>query len=73
MDIAFKYLETHKIEKESDYPYQGTDGKCQEDASKGVFSIKSYVDVPQNNTLELETAVAKGPVSVAIEADTFIF
>jgi len=35
--------------------------------------VKGFYDVPQNSSMDLETAVAQGPVSVAIEADTFIF
>ena len=73
MDLAFEYLESHKIETEADYGYQGMDGTCHEDPAKGVFSVKGYTDVPQNSTQELENAVAKGPVSVAIEADQFAF
>jgi C1A family cysteine protease len=73
MDLAFTYLETNKLETEADYPYQGTDDSCAYDASKGVFSVKGFVDVPQNSTQQLENAVAKGPVSVAIEADSFVF
>jgi cathepsin L len=73
MDLAFTYLETHKIESEKDYPYQGSDDNCAYVKSKGLFSVKGFNDVPQNSTMELELAVAHGPVSVAIEDDTFIF
>ena len=73
MDLAFAYLEAHKSESESNYPYQGVDATCAEDVAKGVFNLKSFVDVPQSSTLELENAVAQGPVSVAIEADSWVF
>jgi len=73
MDLAFEYLKDNKIETESDYPYQGTDNECTHDEAKGVFSLSGFTDVPANSTQELENAVAKQPVSVAIEADTFVF
>jgi len=50
MDVAFKFLETNKIVKEADYPYEGTDNSCHVDTSKGVFNIKGFVDVPANST-----------------------
>jgi len=50
MDIAFTYLQTHKIEKESDYGYEGSDGTCRYDEKKGVFSIGGHKDVPANKT-----------------------
>jgi C1A family cysteine protease len=73
MDLAFEYLQTNLAELEATYPYQGVDSTCAYDKSKGVFSVKGFVDVPQSNTQELENAVAHGPVSVAIEADSFVF
>lgn len=66
-------METNKAEKESDYPYEASDDTCRQDASKGVFELSGFADVPQNSTQELENAVALGPVSVAIEADQFSF
>merc|ERR1711988_700595 len=58
------------IDTEQDYPYTAQDGTCDKTKeSKHVVSISSYNDVPQNNEQQLAAAVAKGPVSVAIEAD----
>jgi len=50
MDLAFAYLKDHKAEKETDYPYEGTDGTCREDATKGVFNLGGFADVPANST-----------------------
>mmetsp|Transcript_52378 Transcript_52378/g.59867 ORF Transcript_52378/g.59867 Transcript_52378/m.59867 type:complete len:362 (-) Transcript_52378:423-1508(-) len=73
MDDAFKYVEKYGIEKESDYPYEGSDGTCHYDASKVAFRISGYQDVPQKDNLQLKAAVAQQPVSVAIEADQLAF
>lgn len=73
MDLAFTYLETNEIETEADYPYKGQDNTCTQEAAKGAFGLKGFVDVPVNSAQALEDAVALGPVSVAIEADTFTF
>jgi cathepsin L len=75
MDYAFKYIETAPLETESDYGYKGTDGSCQYESSKGVGMVKSFVDVASatGGADQLKAALAKGPVSVAIEADKMAF
>jgi KDEL-tailed cysteine endopeptidase len=73
MDYAFKYIETNKLETETDYPYTGSDDKCAYNASKGVVGITTFADVTPNNYQQLEAAVAQQPVSVAIDAGGFIF
>jgi len=73
MDNAFKYTEAYKLETESAYPYQGVGGSCAYTAAKGQVGTKSYVDVTANSPSALQAAVAKGPVSVAIEADKRVF
>jgi C1A family cysteine protease len=66
MDDAFKYVESHKIELESEYPYTGRDGKCHEEG--GVAEIKSFMDVTPKSPTALADALAKGPVSIAVDA-----
>merc|ERR1712216_742318 len=73
MDYAFKYIETAPLETESDYPYKGVDGTCSYVASKGVGMVKSFADVSSGSASQLKAALAKGPVSVAIEADKMAF
>ena len=73
MDYAFRYVEKYPLETEADYPYKGVDGKCAYDASKGVGKVKGFADVKPNSPDQLKAAIAKGPVSVAIEADQYIF
>jgi len=74
MDYAFKYIETNPLMLEGDYQYTARDGTCKYVASKGVGKVKSYKDVSRDSTgSQLKAALAKGPVSVAIEADQFAF
>merc|ERR1711998_671110 len=73
MDYAFKYIETAPLETESDYPYTARDGTCSYVASKGVGQVKSFADVSSGSASQLKAALAKGPVSVAIEADKIAF
>jgi hypothetical protein len=75
MDNGFKYIiKNGGLDSESDYPYTARDGRCNsEKAAKHVSVISSFKDVPQNDEDQLAAAVAKGPVSVAIEADQFGF
>jgi len=76
MDRAFSYTKTHPLETESDYPYvaksHGLFG-CKYDKSKGVVSASTYTDVAHGSSNQLKAALAKGPVSVAIEADKSVF
>jgi KDEL-tailed cysteine endopeptidase len=58
---------------EADYPYTGVNGACAYDASKGTIIVSGYTNVPANSTAQLVAAIAKNPVSVAIEADTSVF
>lgn len=71
MDNAFKYIISNGgLDSEADYPYTARDGSCDKaKAAHHVSTISSFVDVPHNNEDQLAAAVAKGPVSVAIEAD----
>jgi C1A family cysteine protease len=73
MDYAFTYIEKNPLEQESDYPYKAVDGKCSYVSTKGVGQVKSYTDVPTNSPTQLKAAIAKAPVSVAIEADQTAF
>jgi len=70
MDQAFEYvIENKGITSEDAYPYTAMDGDCMNPLPDPVASVSKYVDVPQNQDMALQSAVAKGPVAVAIEAD----
>ena len=66
MDDAFKYAEANKIETEANYPYAGKVNSCV--AKGGVTKVTGFADVKKNDPIALKTAIAAGPVSVAIDA-----
>ncbi|KAK0579896.1 hypothetical protein LWI29_033186 [Acer saccharum] len=70
MDDAFKFIIHNKgLTTESNYPYNGNDGICnKKKAASHSAKISGFKDVPVNNETSLLKAVAKQPVSVAIDA-----
>jgi len=74
MDYAFQYVIKNKgITGESDYAYTARQGTCAAAGKTIRATISSFKDVPANSDPSLETAVALGPVSVALEADKSSF
>ena len=73
MGTAIQYAADNGMELETDYRYTAQDGSCQYDQSKVKVTPTGYQNVATNNAVALKTAIADGPVSVAIEADTFVF
>ena len=75
MDYAFEYvIQNGGITTEVAYPYTATGPNTCEAAGKSVAAtLSGYTDVPANSDAALMTAVAKQPVSVAIEADQASF
>jgi len=74
MDYAFEYVISNKgLATEKDYPYKAVDQRCKSPLPKSAVTISAYTDVNVNDDQALEDAVAKGPVSVAIEADQAAF
>lgn len=77
MALAFLYTERHPLESEADYPYTSGDtstaGSCQYQSSKGVVGASDYDMVTANSARALMSALDKGPVSVAIQADQPVF
>jgi cathepsin L len=75
MDDAFKYVKANGgLCSETEYPYKGVDGTCKSSSCGTKYDpISTYTDVTTDNEASLETAVAAGCVSVAIEADQFAF
>lgn len=58
MSTVFKWAETNKLMKESDYPYiKKYSGSCNQVSSKGVINTTGYVGV-SGNVNALMTAVA---------------
>merc|ERR1711959_508613 len=69
MDNGFKYIEANGDSLESSYPYTGRNGQCDKSKIESAVSISGFTDVPPSDEAQLMAAVAKNPVSVAIEAD----
>jgi C1A family cysteine protease len=73
MDYAFQYvIDAKGICTEESYSYEAKDEDTCKVCDK-VMTITGYTDVDENNEDALKQAVAKLPVSVAIQASTFEF
>jgi hypothetical protein len=75
MDYGFQYIiDNGGIDSEADYPYLERNEACNKakEANK-ISTITAFTDVTPKNENDLATAVAAGPVSVAIEADQRAF
>jgi len=74
MDYAFQYIKDKTgIAAEKDYKYTATDGSCKATGKTRNAPITGFADVTVNSAAALKAAIAKQPVAVAIEADTFTF
>ena len=69
MDNAFEYIVQNGLCLNTSYPYNASDGQCQNQTCVKKVHIDKYYDVPQNSETQLERVVAKQPVSVAIQAN----
>jgi len=73
MDDGFKYIKAKGDALESTYSYTGKTGKCvaakQSKTAVKVGAVTAFSDVKTDSEDQLLAAVAKQPVSVAIEAD----
>jgi len=72
MDYAFEYVEKTPLDTEEQYPYKAKKSKCHMKEG-GVGTVSSYKDVQSRSAEQLKAAVAKGPVSIAVEADKAVF
>lgn len=59
------------METETQYPYTGRDGKCHSEG--GEVQVTNFKDVTPKDPQALMSAVAEGPVSVAIDASSIFF
>ncbi|XP_068669250.1 senescence-specific cysteine protease SAG39-like [Aristolochia californica] len=75
MDDAFEFIKQNGgLTTEANYPYKGIDGTCNSNReSDHSAKIQGYEDVPANSEESLMKAVAKQPVSVAIDASSIAF
>ena len=75
MVLGFEYAEKSPLMTESEYPYTsggGKSGSCKYDESKGVGKVNGFKEVSKSAS-QMQAAIGKGPVSVAIEADKSVF
>jgi len=75
MDNAFKYEMDHDVCTEASYQYEGQNGYCRADSCEAGIprgDVVGFKDVNQDEESLME-AVAKQPVSIAIEADQYAF
>jgi cathepsin L len=74
MTEAMNYIINNKgIDTESKYPYEAADGTCQYTTSWLGSTLSSMVNVTSKNETDLMYKVAKGPVSIAIDASAMSF
>ncbi|XP_073128767.1 senescence-specific cysteine protease SAG39-like [Henckelia pumila] len=76
MNEAFKFIIHQGLSTEANYPYKGENGICnKKKESSRVAKITGFENVPPKDESALLKAVAKQPVSVAIDASgpTFRF
>ena len=72
MDNAFEYVIDNGQCADVEYPYTAKGGSCH--SCTTVAKLTDCYDVPPNNQLALKEALAlKGPLAIAIEADTKVF
>ena len=72
MTNAFNYVKDNGISTQSAYPYKASDQSCKA-TSGNKFKNTGYANVPANNAAQLKAALAKQPVSVAVQADSSVF
>jgi len=74
MDNAFEFLiREGGIESDADYPYTGRDGSCRFNASKVAAKVKDFKDISSNEEEIAAVLVENGPLSVAVNANPFMF
>jgi C1A family cysteine protease len=76
-DPAFKYAADFGMLSENDYPYLAVNSICAYDASKVVnkhINIPApYTDINPGDIDTFLNLLAKGPISIAIEADQHVY
>ena len=73
MTNAFQYVKAHGLCTEEDYPYHAKDEDCKDTQCESAIKITGYEETPEFDGAALKQAVAKAPVSVAVEADSAVF
>ncbi|CAI2374480.1 unnamed protein product [Moneuplotes crassus] len=69
--LAFQYWEQNDVVLESDYPYKGRDGTCQEAHATGI-RVKTCTNLNANNK-EIVSELQNGPVDIGVDASRWSF
>jgi len=70
-ELGFAYVANKGMASEASYPYQGTDGTCNESIPKSA-KITNWVVLPSNNYTAVVTAVATvAPLAITVAAGTW--
>lgn len=73
-DLAFDYQKKNGAMTEADYPYTAADGTCAFDSAKVAnHHVTGYNDVTPYDAAQLKAHIARGPVSIAIQANQYAF
>jgi hypothetical protein len=72
---SFDFARDWGMTNDADYPYVAVKKECNYDPYWGskLAQPTNYTDVIRESALELKAAIASGPVSVAVKADSFVF
>ena len=73
MDFAFEYLEKNGFCTEEQYPYKARDMTCSASKCGSGPMDKAYTDIGAGDEDSLLEALVKGPVAVAVDANTWSF
>jgi cathepsin L len=74
MTYAFNYIKANSgIDKGESYPYTGVQGTCKYSTANIGATCTGYASVTSGSESALMTAVANGPISVAIDASRSSF
>jgi len=68
-----EWNEQTPLANESDYPYIAQDEACQSSTHSGSAETNNVVEVQAQSVDALKAAIEVGPVSVTVEADTYVF
>ena len=67
MTNAYDYIHDSGLTTEKKYPYKGRNMKCKKIDDKDNFHVSKYQALKGKSTRELSEALAKVPVSIALE------
>lgn len=73
MKDAIEYAIVKGMEKESDYPYTMACGACKYSPAKATIHFKSMYNVTEGDMDDLLATIAKGPVSIGVDASSWSF